>query len=170
MQNLDKIVITTILIVLLLCAYAVSGAQAADSLCVDCDLNKKEFEKTAEVMEIEWHNPDGTIQRSTKVIDGSQKILYNNVKPVNNDANQFCYVKVIIKQESNGNISKEEKLYCSDGSSGVGDTPSYWELFAQFYYRDVATPEYCRYYSRKKHAFKSYGKVCLNEYGEWKVK
>ena len=170
MQNPDKIIVTTILIVLLLCAYAVSGAQAADSLCVDCDLNKKEFEKTAEVMEIEWHNPDGTIQRSTKVIDGSQKILYNNVKPVNNDANQFCYVKVIIKQESNGNISKEEKLYCSDRRSGVADTPSYWELFAQFYYRDVATPEYCRYYSRKKHAFKSYGKVCLNEYGEWKVK
>jgi len=166
MQNLDKIVITTILIVLMLCAYAVSGAQA----CVDCDLNKKEFEKTVDVMEIEWHNPDGTVQRSTKVVDGSQKILYDNVKPVNNDANQFCYVKVIIKQESNGNISKEEKLYCSDGRSGVADTPSYWELFAQFYYRDVATPEYCRYYSRKKHAFKSYGKVCLNEYGEWKVK
>ena len=98
MQNPDKIIVTTILIVLLLCAYAVSGAQAADSLCVDCDLNKKEFEKTAEVMEIEWHNPDGTIQRSTKVIDGSQKILYNNVKPVNNDANQFCYVKVIINK------------------------------------------------------------------------
>ena len=162
----NQIIITTIFILLLMCVYAVSGAQA----CVDCDLIKKEFEKTAEVMEIEWHNPDGTVQRSTKVVDGSQKVLYDNVKPVNNDANQFCYVKVIIKQESNGNISKEEKLYCSDGRSGVADTPSYWELFAQFYYRDVATPEYCRYYSRKKHAFKSYGKVCLNEYGEWKVK
>ena len=170
MQNPDRIIVTTIFIVLLLCAYAVSGAQAADSLCVDCDLNKKEFKKTAEVMEIEWHNPDGTIQRSVKVVDGSQKILYDNVKPVNNDANQFCYVKVIIKQESNGNISKEEKLYCSDGRSGVSDTPSYWELFAQFYYRDIATPEYCRFYSRKNHAFKSFGKVCLNENGEWKVK
>jgi len=163
----NQIIITTIFILLLMCVYAVSGAQA----CVDCDLNKKEFEKTAEVMEIEWHNPDGTVQRSTKVVDGSQKILYDNVKPVTkNDTEQFCYIKVIIKQEANGNISKEEKLYCSDGSSGVGDTPSYWELFAQFYYRDVATPEYCRYYSRKNHAFKSYGKVCLNEYGEWKVK
>ena len=162
----NQIIITTIFILLLMCVYAVSGAQA----CVDCDLNKKEFEKTAEVMEIEWHNPDGTVQRSTKVVDGSQKILYNNVKPVNNDAGQFCYIKVIIKQEANGNISKEEKLYCSDGRSGVSDTPSYWELFAQFYYHDVATPEYCRYYSRKKHAFKSYGKVCLNKDGEWKVK
>jgi hypothetical protein len=127
----------------------------------DSTLNKKEFEKTAEVMEIEWHNPDGTVQRSTKVVDGSQKVLYDNVKPVNNDANQFCYVKVIIKQESNGNISKEEKLYCSDGRSGVADTPSYWELFAQFYYRDVATPEYCRYYSRKKHTFPYDLKACF---------
>ena len=157
----NQIIITTIFILLLMCVYAVSGAQA----CVDCDLNKKEFEKTAEVMEIEWDNPDGTVQRSTKVVDGSQKILYNNVKPVNNDAGQFCYIKVIIKQEANGNISKEEKLYCSDGSSGVGDTPSYWELFAQFYYRDVATPEYCRYYSLKNEAFISFGKVCLNKDG-----
>ena len=65
--------------------------------------------------------------------------------------------------------SKEEELYCSDGRKGI-DTPGYWELFAQFYYRDVTTPEYCRYYSRKNHAFKSFGKVCLNENGEWKVK
>ncbi len=163
----NQIIITTIFILLLMCVYAVSGAQA----CVDCDLNKKAFEKKPEVMEIEWHNPDGTIQRSTKVVDGSQKILYDNVKPVTkNDTEQFCYVKVIIKQKANGDISKEEKLYCSDGRSGTPDTPSYWELFAQFYYKDVYTPEYCRYYSRKNHAFKSYGKVCLNEYGEWKVK
>ena len=66
-------------------------------------------------------------------------------------------------------VSKEEELYCSDGRKGI-DTPSYWELFAQFYYRDIATPEYCRYYSRENHAFKSFGKVCLNENGEWKVK
>ena len=39
----NQIIITTIFILLLMCVYAVSGAQA----CVDCDLNKKEFEKTA---------------------------------------------------------------------------------------------------------------------------
>ena len=33
--------------------------------------------------------------------------------------------------------------------------PCYWELFAQFYYRDVNVPEYCRYYSREGHAFKT---------------
>ena len=152
----NQIIITTIFILLLMCVYAVSGAQA----CVDCDLNKKVFKKTELVLSTE-------VQKKS-LTEG--KILYNNVKEVKNDTEQFCYIKVIIKQEANGNISKEEKLYCSDGSSGVGDTPSYWELFAQFYYRDVATPENCRYYSRKNHAFKSYGKVCLNEYGEWKVK
>ena len=129
MQNPDKIIVTTILIVLLLCAYAVSGAQAADQ---------------------------------------ENKILYNNVREVKNDTEQYCFIKILIK-EKDGVVSKEEELYCSDGRKGI-DTPSYWELFAQFYYRDITTPEYCRYYSRKKHAFKSYGKVCLNEYGEWKVK
>ena len=129
MYNPDKIVVTTILIVLLLCAYAVSGAQAADQ---------------------------------------ENKILYNNVREVKNDTDQYCFIKILIK-EKDGVVSKEEELYCSDGRIGI-DTPSYWELFAQFYYRDTVTPEYCRYYSRKKHAFKSFGKVCLNENGEWKVK
>jgi hypothetical protein len=144
MHNPDKIVVTTILIVLLLCAYAVSGAQA----CVDCDLDKN-----VKII-------------NTKVVE--DKILYNDVREVKNDTEQYCFVKILIK-EKDGVVSKEEELYCSDGRKGI-DTPSYWELFAQFYYRDIATPEYCRYYSRKKHAFKSYGKVCLNEYGEWKVK
>ena len=144
MYNPDKIVITTILILLLLCAYAVSGAQA----CVDCDLNKN-----VKII-------------NTKVVE--DKILYNDVREVKNDTEQYCFVKILIK-EKDGVVSKEEELYCSDGRKGI-DTPSYWELFAQFYYRDVATPEYCRYYSRKNHAFKSFGKVCLNENGEWKVK
>ena len=157
-------VISAIMVLLFFLFYAVNGYA-----CVDCDLNKKVFEKEPPVLEIEWHNPDGTVQRSTKVVDGSKKILYDNVKPVYNDAGQYCYIKIIIKQSANGDISKEEKLYCSDGKQGI-DTPSYWELFAQFYYREMGPPPYCRYYSRKKHAFKSYGKVCLNEYGKWEVK
>ena len=139
-----KIIVPTIFIVLLLSAHAVSGAQA----CVDCDLNKN-F-KIINTKEVE------------------DKILYNDVRKVKNDTEQYCFVKITIK-EKDGVVSKEEELYCSDGRKGI-DTPSYWELFAQFYYRDVATPEYCRYYSRKNHAFKSFGKVCLNENGEWKVK
>ena len=139
-----KIIVPTIFIVLLLSAHAVSGAQA----CVDCDLDKN-----VKII-------------NTKVVE--DKILYNDVREVKNDTEQYCFVKIIIK-DKDGVVSKEEELYCSDGRKGI-DTPSYWELFAQFYYRDVATPEYCRYYSRKNHAFKSFGKVCLNENGEWKVK
>ena len=144
MQHPDKIVVPTIFILLLLCAHAVSGAQT----CVDCDLDKN-FKII-----------------NTKVVE--DKILYNDVREVKNDTEQYCFVKITIK-EKDGVVSKEEELYCSDGRKGI-DTPSYWELFAQFYYRDIATPEYCRYYSRKNHAFKSFGKVCLNENGEWKVK
>ena len=80
------------------------------------------------------------------------------------------FIKVIIKEKANGDITKEEKLYCSDGRHGHNDTPNYWELFAKFYYNNVNTPEYCRYYSRKKHAFKSFGKVCMDKNGEWRVK
>ena len=144
MQHPYKIIVLTIFILLLLCAYAVSDAQA----CVGCDLDKN-FKII-----------------NTKVV--GDKILYNDVRKVKNDTEQYCFVKITIK-EKDGVVSKEEELYCSDGRKGI-DTPSYWELFAQFYYRDIATPEYCRFYSRKNHAFKSFGKVCLNENGEWKVK
>ena len=139
-----KIIVPTIFIVLLLSANPVGNAQ----VCVDCDLDKN----------IKIIN--------TKVVE--DKILYNDVREVKNDTEQYCFVKIVTK-EKDGVVSKEEELYCSDGRKGI-DTPSYWELFAQFYYRDVYTPEYCRYYSRKNHAFKSFGKVCLNENGEWKVK
>ena len=81
---------------------------------------------------------------------------------------QYCYVKIEIVTKDNV-VTKEEKLVCADGRQGI-ETPGYWDLFAQFYYRDVSTPEYCRYYSRNKHAFKSPGKVCLQSNGEWEVK
>jgi len=82
-------------------------------------------------------------------------------------ANQNCYVVIKITNEGNS-VVKKEILECADGRKGLL-TPSYWELFAQFYYRDVSAPEYCRYYSRPDHAFKSFGKTCLNKDGEWRV-
>jgi len=99
-----------------------------------------------------------------------EKILHSKIKSISPEKTdgQYCFVKVIIKQQGD-NIIKEEILECADGKKGI-DTPGYWELFAQFYYRDVGTPEYCRYYSRNKHAFKSPGKVCLMINGEWEVK
>ena len=98
------------------------------------------------------------------------EILYSKVKTIEpHEVNgQYCFVKVIIKQKGD-EIIKEEILECADGKKGI-DTPSYWELFAQFYYRDLSAPEYCRYYSRNKHAFKTPGKTCLKVNGEWEVK
>jgi hypothetical protein len=98
------------------------------------------------------------------------EILYSKVKTIEPEEvnGQYCFVKVIIKQQGDS-IIKEEVLECADGKKGI-ETPGYWELFAQFYYRDVSVPEYCRYYSRDKHAFKTPGKTCLKVNGEWEVK
>jgi len=81
---------------------------------------------------------------------------------------QFCFIKVTIKQKGD-EIVKEEVLECADGKK-QHDGPSYWEMFAQFYYADMNTPEYCRYYSRPEHALKSFGEVCLSTTGKWEVK
>ena len=99
-----------------------------------------------------------------------EEILYSKVKTIQPEKTdgQYCFIKVQIKQQGD-NIIKEEILECADGKKGI-DTPGYWELFAQFYYRDVNVPEYCRQYSRPKHVFKSFGKTCLQSNGEWEIK
>jgi len=98
-----------------------------------------------------------------------EQILHSKIKTISPEKTdgQYCFVKVIIKQKGD-DIMKEEILECADGKKGI-DTPGYWELFAQFYYRDVSAPEYCRYYSRSGHAFKIPGKTCLKINGEWEV-
>ena len=98
------------------------------------------------------------------------KVYWNKIVTVEpkDAADQYCYVKVIIKQ-SDDKIIKEEILECADGRSRV-DAPTYWQLFAEFYYADIYTPEYCRKYSRSGHAFKTPGKVCLTKTGEWEVR
>ena len=99
-----------------------------------------------------------------------EQVLHSKIKTIEPDKvdGQYCYVKVEIVQDGD-TITKREVLECADGKKGI-ETPGYWELFAQFYYRDVSTPEYCRYYSRNKHAFKTPGKVCLMLNGEWEVR
>ena len=98
-----------------------------------------------------------------------EKILHSKIKSISPEKTdgQYCFVKVVIKQTGD-EIIKEEILECADGKKGI-ETPGYWELFAQFYYRDVSAPEYCRYYSRSGHAFKTPGKTCLKINGEWEV-
>ena len=116
-------------------------------------------DKVIEVLEkIEQVEKDGDKTYWNKITE---------VKPKNTD-NQYCFVKVIIK-ESDNQIIKEEILECSDGRKR-SDAPTYWELFAEFYYTDNLQPTYCRKYDRKGHAFKTPGKVCLTKDGEWEVR
>ena len=141
--------------------------------CVDCDLNKKAFEKNAKVISVEGDIDTINYDKVTEILEKLEKadnsVYYDKIKTIEPKKvdGQYCYVKVIIKQKGD-TIVKEEILECADGRKKF-DGPSYWELFAQFYYRDINTPEYCRYYTRPKHAFKSFGKVCMNKDGEWEV-
>ena len=142
--------------------------------CVDCDLNKKAFEKDIKVISVEGDIDNINYDKVTTILEKLEKadnnVYYDKIKTIEPKKvdGQYCYVKVIIKQKGD-TIVKEEILECADGRRKF-DGPSYWELFAQFYYRDIYSPEYCRYYSRPKHAFKSFGKVCMNKDGEWEVK
>ena len=173
---------TLIMITILLCMEMAWG-------CVDCDLNKKAFDKNVNAVKIikgdnSLEYIDGDIS-TTKYADGDKVVdIIEKIERIENDKavyydkvttiqpkkvdGQYCFIKVIIKQQGN-NIIKEEILECADGRKKF-DGPSYWELFAQFYYRDINTPEYCRYYRRSKHAFKSFGRVCMNKDGEWEVR
>ena len=110
------------------------------------------------------------LEKIEQVEKDGDKVYWNKITEVKpkDAADQYCYVKVIIK-ESDNKIIKEEILECADGRKRV-DAPTYWQLFAEFYYTDMHQPEYCRKYDRKKHAFKSPGKVCLSKNGEWEVK
>ena len=141
--------------------------------CVDCDLNKKAFEKNAKVISVEGDIDTINYDKVTTILEKLEKadnnVYYDKIQTIEPKKvdGQYCYVKVVIKQKGD-TIVKEEILECADGRRKF-DGPSYWELFAQFYYRDINTPEYCRYYSRPKHAFRSFGKVCMNKDGEWEV-
>ena len=110
------------------------------------------------------------LEKIEQVEKDGDKTYWNKITEIKpkDAADQYCYVKVIIK-ESDNQLIKEEILECSDGRSRV-DAPTYWQLFAEFYYVDLYTPEYCRKYSRPGHAFKTPGKVCLTKNGEWEVR
>ena len=104
--------------------------------------------------------------KKIKMLDGNNKVEYDKIQPIKD---QYCFIKIEIKQLDNGEIVKQEVVECADGRKAY-DGPSYWELFAQFYYRDMFTPAYCRYYERPNHAYHKPGKVCLDKYGNWEVR
>ena len=103
--------------------------------------------------------------KKIKELESDNKVYYDKVQPIKE---QYCFVKVQIK-EVNNEIVKQEIVECADGRKAY-DGPSYWELFAQFYYGDMNTPAYCRHYERPKHAYHKPGKVCLDKDGNWEVK
>jgi hypothetical protein len=96
-----------------------------------------------------------------------EPIDYPKIKKLKGLNGQYCFTKVIITTKDD-TVTKEEKLICADGRKNF-DTPGYWDLYAEFYYRDTNTPKYCRYYDRPNHAFNTPGKACLNLNGDWEV-
>ena len=104
--------------------------------------------------------------KKIEMLDGNNKVEYDKIQPIKD---QYCFIKVEIKELDNGEIVKQEVVECADGRKAY-DGPSYWELFAQFYYRDMFTPAYCRYYERPNHAYHKPGKVCLDKDGTWEVR
>ena len=93
----------------------------------------------------------------------AEQIGYNKIIPLERD--QHCYVKIEIKVVKD-EVVKQEILECADGKKQY-DGPSYWELYARFYYRDAYKPKYCRKVSRPTHLFKSVGTICLTSEGKW---
>ena len=104
--------------------------------------------------------------KKIEMLDGNNKVEYDKIQPIKD---QYCFIKIEIKELDNGEIVKQEVVECADGRKAY-DGPSYWELFAQFYYGDMNTPAYCRYYERPNHAYHKPGKVCLDKDGNWEVR
>ena len=109
---------------------------------------------------------ENTMKKIEMLEGNNTKVEYDKIQPIKD---QYCFIKVEIKQLDNGEIVKQEVVECADGRKAY-DGPSYWELFAQFYYRDMFTPAYCRYYERPNHAYHKPGKVCLDKDGNWEVR
>ena len=105
---------------------------------------------------------ENTMKKIDQLEGKNIKVEYDKIQPLKD---QYCFIKVEIK-EINGEIVKQEVVECADGRKAY-DGPTYWELFAQFYYGDMNTPAYCRYYERPNHAYHKPGKVCLDKDGNW---
>ena len=153
-QNERRYMIWTFVLIVFLLITGVAGANE------NGDLSGKTYpvSKVEEILDkIDEVNNDSAVYH--------QKIRPLDPKETNG---QYCFIKVIIKQKGD-TVVKEEIMECADGRKKF-DGPSYWDLFAMFYYHDHNNPQYCRYYSRPAHAFKSFGKMCLHPNGQWEVK
>ena len=108
---------------------------------------------------------ENTMKKIDQLEGKNVAVEYDKIQPLKD---QYCFIKVEIK-EINGEIVKQEVVECADGRKAY-DGPTYWELFAQFYYGDMNTPAYCRNYERPNHAYHKPGKVCLDKNGNWEVR
>ena len=97
---------------------------------------------------------------------------------------QWCFVEVVYNQQGDV-MTKKERLVCSEDPDGLKNDkvkeleklielekakkPGYWELFAEFYYKDDNAPLYCRKYARPDSWFKRPGSACLKPDGEWEI-
>ena len=108
---------------------------------------------------------ENTMKKIDQLEGKNVKVEYDKIQPLKD---QYCFIKIEIK-EINGEIVKQEVVECADGRKAY-DGPTYWELFAQFYYGDMNTPAYCRNYERPNHAYHKPGKVCLDKNGNWEVR
>mgnify|MGYP001166673078 CR=1 len=123
----------------------------------------------------EWEHNEKNGILSSKVLDRFER------------DGQWCFIKIVIRELDDKTIVKEEIMECADTEHGKTDKerikelekmielekakkPGYWELFAAFYYKDMNAPEYCRLYSQPTHAFKSFGRACLTNEGNWERK
>ena len=89
-------------------------------------------------------------------------ILFFTLKSANaHTTDGSCVIQKIYTPD--GKNLLETKMVCRDGNVG----PSYWELFAEFYYSGVTEQEYCRYV-KGNNIFNIPKKVCLNKDGTWR--
>ena len=104
---------TLIMITILLCMEVAWG-------CVDCDLNKKAFEKQAKVISVEGDIDTINYDKVTEILEKLEKtdngVYYDKIKTIEPKKvdGQYCYIKVVIKQKGD-TIVKEEILECADG-------------------------------------------------------
>ena len=71
---------------------------------------------------------ENTMKKIDKLEGKNVAVEYDKIQPLKN---QYCFIKVEIKQLNNGEIVKQEVVECADGRKAY-DGPTYWELFAQF--------------------------------------
>ena len=92
--------------------------------CVDCDLNKKAFEKHAKVISVEGDidtiNYDKVTEILEKIDKADNSVYYDKIKTIEPKKvdGQYCYIKVVIKQKGD-TIVKEEILECADGRKSL---------------------------------------------------